>query len=429
MLSLENGTLWRRLFFTALLLVIFRLGVHIPIPGVNTQVLAKFAAQSNLGLVKVFNTFSGGALSRFSLFSLATMPYISSSIIVQLMTIVLPSLEQLQKEGAIGRRKLNRITRFMTVFLGLVQGYLLSAGLESARLSTGLVFEPGMKFRILSALLICAGSCLVMWLGEQITENGIGNGISLLIFSGIVAYFPSHIFEFFSGNEQTAVFISRILSALLFALTLVFLVSFVEMSYRKLPVQHARKMAAGNSKMLPSQMTYLPLKVNMSGVMAAIFASTALAIPVSILSYKHSPFLDPILPEHWLYNLIFVCFGFFFTYFYSSVIFKPDEIAENLKKQSAYIPNVRPGRETSEVLSLVSKRLCFVGALYLSIIVVIPGLVSNYFGGQHLNLGGTSLLIVVGVGLDAIRQIKSYVSSNQYGNLFFKQSDQSTSSL
>ncbi len=427
--GLNNELLLYKLLFTFVILIIFRLGVHIPIPGVDAHTLASFTNQQNIGLIKIFNTFSGGALTHFSLFSLATMPYISSSIIVQLMTVVFPALEQMQKEGTVGRQKLNRITRFLTVILSLIQGYMLAAGLESAKIVTNIVIEPGASFRLLSMLLMCAGSCFVMWLGEQITEKGVGNGISFLIFSGIVAYFPYHFFEILSGTTQSASYFPKLLFIVCLATIFVFFVSFIEMSYRKIPIQYARRVSTEVKYSLISQASHLPLKVNMSGVMAAIFSSTALAIPITMLSYKMSGaniFLNEILPEHWLYNLFFCIFGFCFTYFYTSIVFKPDEIAENLKKQSAFIPGLRPGHKTSDALNAVAKRLCLFGGVYLNLIVILPGLFSN-ISSSHLNLGGTSLLIVVGVALETIRQVNSHISSQQYDKLFFK-SDYITSS-
>jgi preprotein translocase subunit SecY len=420
--SWMDNVLVKRLLFTVLALLIFRLGVHIPIPGVDAKELATFANQQNAGLLKIFNMFSGGALKHFSIFSLAVMPYISSSIIMQLMTVVVPSLEQLQKEGGAGRQKIVRLTRFLTVILALIQGYLLAAGLEASRGVNGaiIVLSPGISFRITSAILMAAGSCFVMWLGEQITDRGIGNGISLLIFAGIVAYLPSSMSMFIETVRQNSGAFLGLLALLIFCVFLVFFVTFFEQSYRKIPIHYAKRLVG--KRVMSTQSTHLPLKVNMSGIMAAIFASTILAIPATFLSFNKSMQLNAwfsdLLPGHWLYNIIFVILGLFFSFFYTSLIFKPDDIAENLKKQNAYIPGIRPGSETSSALDTVVTRLTLVGALYMNFIVVIPSLTSGSFTSQ-VNLGGTSLLIVVGVALDAIRQVTAQLATQRYDSLIF----------
>lgn len=420
--SWMDNVLVKRLLFTVLALLIFRLGVHIPIPGVDAKELATFANQQNAGLLKIFNMFSGGALKHFSIFSLAVMPYISSSIIMQLMTVVIPSLEQLQKEGGVGRQKIVRLTRFLTVILALVQGYLLAAGLEASRGMSGamIVLNPGISFRVMSAVLMAAGSCFVMWLGEQITDRGIGNGISLLIFAGIVAYLPSSMGMFIETLRQNSGAFLGLLGLVFFCIILVFFVTFFEQSYRKIPIHYAKRLVG--KRVMSTQATHLPLKVNMSGIMAAIFASTILAIPASFLSFNKSmqqnAWFSDLLPGHWLYNVVFVLFGLFFSFFYTSLIFKPDDIAENLKKQNAYIPGVRPGSETSYALDTVVTRLTLVGALYMNFIVVIPSLVSGSFTSQ-VNLGGTSLLIVVGVALEAIRQVSAQLATQKYDSLIF----------
>lgn len=420
--SLLDNVLVKRLLFTVLALLIFRLGVHIPIPGIDAKELASFANQQNAGLLKIFNMFSGGALKHFSIFSLAVMPYISSSIVMQLMTVVVPSLEQLQKEGGAGRQKIVRMTRFLTVALALVQGYLLAAGLEASRGASGamIVLDPGVSFRLLSALLMATGSCFVMWIGEQITDQGIGNGISLLIFAGIVAYLPTSASMFIETLRQNSGALLGILGLLVCAVLLVFFVTFFEQSYRKIPIHYAKRLVG--KRMMSTQATHLPLKVNMSGIMAAIFASTILAVPATLLGFNKKMQLNALfsdlLPGHWLYNVVFVVFGLFFSFFYTSIIFKPDDIAENLKKQNAYIPGVRPGTETSWALETVVTRLTLVGAVYMNFIVVVPSLISGSFTSQ-INLGGTSLLIVVGVALEMIRQVSAQLATQKYDTLIF----------
>lgn len=419
--SWTDNILVKRFLFTAFALLVFRLGVHIPIPGIDAKELAAFANQQNAGLLKIFNVFSGGALSHFSVFSLAVMPYISASIIMQLMTVVVPALEQIQKEGGVGRQKITRITRFLTILLAFVQGYLLSAGLQAARGSTGalIVLDPGLSFRILAAILMTAGSCFVMWLGEQITDRGIGNGISLVIFAGIVAYLPSSLNTFIEMIRQNNGVILGLLGLLLFTLFVVFTVVFFEQSYRRIPIHYAKRVVG--QRVMSAQATHLPLKVNMSGIMAAIFSSTILAVPATLFSLNkthQSVFSAEFLPGHWLYNVVFVLLGLFFSFFYSSIVFKPDDIAENLKKQNAYIPGIRPGSETSQALNTVVTRLTLAGALYMNMVVVIPALVMGLFT-QQMNLGGTSLLIVVGVALEAIRQVSAQLATQRYDSLIF----------
>ena len=416
-----DNVLVKRFLFTALALLVFRLGVHIPIPGIDAKELAAFANQQNAGLLKIFNVFSGGALSHFSVLSLAVMPYISASIIMQLMTVVVPALEQMQKEGGGGRQKITRITRFLTIFLAFVQGYLLSAGLQASRGATGalIVLEPGVSFQLLAAILMTTGSCFVMWLGEQITDRGIGNGISLIIFAGIVAYLPASLNTFIEMIRQNNGVILSLLGLLVFTLLVVFGVVFFEQSYRKIPIHYAKRVVG--QRVMTAQATHLPLKVNMSGIMAAIFSSTILAVPATIFSLNkthQSVFSAEFLPGHWLYNVVFVILGLFFSFFYASIVFKPDDIAENLKKQNAYIPGIRPGSETSEALDTVVTRLTLAGAFYMNMIVVIPALVMSLYT-QQMNLGGTSLLIVVGVALEAVRQVSAQLATQRYDSLIF----------
>ncbi len=421
--SWTQNVLVQRFLFTVIALLVFRLGVHIPIPGVDAKELSSFADQQNAGLLKIFNVFSGGALSHFSVLSLAVMPYISSSIIVQLLSVVVPAFEQLQKEGGVGRQKLTRMTRGFTVILAFIQGYLLASGLEAARgLSGGaIVIEPGLFFRVLSAVLMCAGSVFVMWIGEQITERGIGNGISLVIFAGIVAYLPPALGQFANMIRENSGVVLGLFGLLIFVLLAVFLVVFIEQSYRKVPIHHAKRIVG--QKVMSTQASHLPIKVNMSGIMAAIFTSTILAVPATFFSFKKnisSQLVSDFLPGHWLYNVSFALLGLFFSFFYASIIFKPDDIAENLKKQNAYIPGIRPGSETSLALDSVMTRLTLVGAFYMIFVVTVPTLVMGHFT-QQMNLGGTSLLIVVGVALDAMRQVTAQLATQSYDSLFLSE--------
>jgi preprotein translocase subunit SecY len=420
--GLTDNVLFKRLCFTLLVLLIFRLGVYIPTPGVDAKGLAEFASQQGAGLLRMLNIFSGGALANFSIFGLGVMPYISASIIMQLMTVVLPSLEQMQKEGGVGRQKITRITRTLAVFLALVQGYLFSAGLESTQTKDGLsiVLDPGISFKLMSALFLATGSCFVMWLGEQITDKGIGNGISLLIFAGIVASLPSTAFYIIEEIQENSSFLFEALLSIGTVVLLLAFVAFVELSYRRIPIHDAKRTVG--RRVMGEQVTYLPLKINMSGIMAAIFASTLLAVPATIVglnSNYDSPWLASLFPGQWLYNAIFSCLALFFSFFYTSIIFKPEDVAENLKRQNAFIPGIRPGSETSEAIGLVVSRLTMIGALYLNFVVIIPSFTGGGDFSSQLAFSGTSLLIVVGVALEVIRQVSTHLATQQYSQVIF----------
>lgn len=423
-LAEESGEnlLLKRVGFTLLALMVFRLGVHIPTPGVNAKALVALASQNSGGLLKMLNMFSGGALNQFSIFALGVMPYISASIIIQLMTVVVPSLEQLQKEGGVGRQKLNRITRTLAVIIALLQGYLAAIALEKApeTAAGAAVLEPGIAFRMLAALLLTTGTCFVMWLGEQITEKGIGNGTSLVIFAGIVAYFPNGIGKVVESLKDNSMTIVTALGLCFFLVAIVFGISFIEQSYRKIAVHYAKRLV-GN-RVMSGQSTHLPLKVNMSGVIPAIFGSTILAVPLSFGGFfgkaQASPWMSVLFPNQWLYNVIFALLVLFFCYFYTSITFKPDDIAENLKKQNAYIPGIRPGTETAEALDMVVTRLTLAGAIYMNLVCIIPQVVTGGFSDQ-LYVGGTSLLIVVGVALETVRQVSAQLATQRYDSLLF----------
>lgn len=413
----ENPLL-RKFLFTIALLLIFRIGVHIPTPGVNTKAIVSLTEQS-AGILQVLNVFSGGALLQFSVFALGVMPYISASIIIQLMTVVVPSLEQMQKEGGVGRQKLTRITRFLAVLIGLIQGFTISSGLEAMPETAvgSAVLEPGFAFRLQSALILTAGSMFVMWIGEQITEKGIGNGVSLLIFAGIVAYFPAGVGYIINGMRDGNLGVLTALGFGLFILAICFAVAFIEQSYRKIPIHYAKRLVG--KRVLSAQATHLPLKVNMSGVIPAIFASTVLAIPTTFAGFsgqRSSIWMEQFFPHRWLYDFFFVGLVIFFCYFYTSITFKPDDIAENLKKQNAYIPGIRPGTETAEALDMVVTRLTLFGAFYMSFVCVVPALLGGQIGPQ-LMLGGTSLLITVSVALETIRQVSAQLATQRYDDL------------
>lgn len=424
----ENPLL-KRFLFTVVCLLVFRLGVHIPTPGVNTKALVELSSQQEGGILRVLNMFSGGALYQFSIFAIGIMPYISASIIMQLMTVVVPSLEQMQKEGGSGRQKITRITRFLTIGIALVQGYIFATGLEaSPETSAGAaVLHPGFGFRVTAALLLTAGTIFLMWLGEQITDKGIGNGVSLIIFAGIVAYFPPAFWHVVEGLRDNSLSVLSVIGIVGFLVGLIFSIAFVEQSYRKIPVHYARRMV-GN-RVMSAQATHLPLKVNMSGVIPAIFASTILMLPATVSGFGGSSnnlWVSQLYPGQWAYNVLSGFLVLFFCYFYTSITFKPDDIAENLKKQNAYIPGIRPGLETSEALDMVVTRLTLAGGLYMNLVIMLPGLlVRDSTVGQalHLTIGGTSLLIVVSVGLDSIRQVSAHLATQRYENLLFSGED------
>jgi len=425
----ESGEnlLLKRVLFTLMALLVFRLGVHIPTPGVNTKALVELASQNSGGLLKMLNMFSGGALNQFSIFALGIMPYISASIIIQLMTVVVPSLEQLQKEGGVGRQKINRITRTLAVVIAVLQGYLAATALESApeTAAGAAVLDPGFSFRILAALLLTSGTCFVMWLGEQITEKGIGNGTSLIIFAGIVAYFPSGLGAVVVALRENTMTVVTALGFLVFLVATVFGIAFIEQSYRKIAVHYAKRLV-GN-RVMSGQSTHLPLKVNMAGVIPAIFGSTILAVPLSFGGFfgrSESPWMAALYPNQWLHNVLFAFLVLFFCYFYTSITFKPDDIAENLKKQNAYIPGIRPGTETAEALDMVVTRLTLAGALYMNLVCLIPQVVTGGFS-ESLFVGGTSLLIVVGVALETVRQVSAQLATQRYDSLLFSGKDTS----
>jgi len=422
-LAEESGEnlLLKRVSFTLLALMVFRLGVHIPTPGVNAKALVALASENSGGLLKMLNMFSGGALNQFSIFALGIMPYISASIIIQLMTVVVPSLEQLQKEGGVGRQKINRITRALAVVIAVLQGYLAATALENApeTAAGAAVLDPGLSFRILAALLLTSGTCFVMWLGEQITEKGIGNGTSLIIFAGIVAYFPHGLGTVVSALRDNSMTVVTAMGLGVFLIGTVFGISFIEQSYRKIAVHYAKRLV-GN-RVMSGQSTHLPLKVNMSGVIPAIFGSTILAVPLSFGGFfgkSQSPWISALYPNQWLHNVLFALLVLFFCYFYTSITFKPDDIAENLKKQNAYIPGIRPGSETAEALDVVVTRLTLAGAIYMNLICLIPQIVTGGFS-DSLFVGGTSLLIVVGVALETVRQVSAQLATQKYDSLLF----------
>lgn len=418
LLSLANiPELKRRLFYLFLGLAIYRFSIHIPTPGINSEAFLEFFQKMGGTLFGFLDIFSGGALSRFSVCALGVMPYISASIIMQLMTVVFPTLKEYYKEGPEGRRKIAYYTRYLTVLICLIQGFGISIGLEKMVSPSGvpIVADPGWSFRIMTTLSLTAGTLFLVWLGEQMTEHGIGNGISLIIFSGIVAgIFPaiSRTLKFV-GTGEFSLFSLLLILLLLFGI-LAF-TCFMELSQRRIPIYYAKRQIG--RQVVGGQTSYLPLKINSAGVIPPIFASSVLMFPATVASFIPLTFFQNfsqwLNPSGVLYNLIFAGLIIFFCYFYTAVIFNPKEVAENLKKWGGFIPGIRPGRSTEEFLEKVMMRITFIGALYIAFICVLPN-----FLVYNLNLpfyfGGTSLLIVVGVALDLVGHIEAHLLTRQY---------------
>ena len=406
----------RRLFFTLGMLAVYRLGIYVTTPGVDRLAMRR-VVQEGGGFFGVLNFFSGGAFEQLSIFALGIMPYVSSSIILQLMTVVVPALEKLKKEGELGQRKITQYTRYGTIVLSALQGYGISTYLESLRDSGGLsvVSDPGWGFRLLTMLSLAAGTAFIMWMGEQITERGVGNGISLIIFAGIVARVPAAIYSTWLGFSAPGSQLSElgllVLAAVMVAV--VALIVFVERGQRRIPVQYAKRVVG--RKLYGGQSTHLPLKVNTSGVIPPIFASSLLLIPATLAGWF--PLLgalnDAIRPGTWIYDVIYVVLIIFFAYFYTAVTFNPVDVADNLKKYGGYIPGIRPGKKTAEYIDFVLSRITFGGAIYLAAVCVLPTIITNEFN-VNFYFGGTSLLIVVGVALDTVQQIEGHLITRHY---------------
>lgn len=416
--------LQKKILFTLGFLALYRIGVHVPIPGVDAERLSEFFQSQGANLFGMFNMFSGGALERFSIFALGVMPYISASIIAQLLTVVVPHLEALSKEGDAGRRKITQYTRYGTIVLALVQGFFIGNMLMSSELGGGtLVSGGGTGWLVFTALSLTAGTALVMWIGEQITERGVGNGISLIIFAGIVAGLPSVIGSTYTKYNSSEMGMPQIMMLLVVVVVITAGVVFIEQGARQVPIQYAKRQV-GN-RVYGGQASHLPIRVNTAGVIPPIFASSLLQIPVTGSQMFQGSVLAEALntvfiPGGWLYNTVYLLLIVFFAFFYTSIQFKPDDIAENLKKHGGFIPGIRPGARTSEYLEKVINRLTLTGALYLAAICLVPSIITDQFNVQFY-FGGTSLLIIVGVALETFRQIDAHRQSLRY-EAFMKQS-------
>ncbi|MCH7500591.1 MAG: preprotein translocase subunit SecY [Nitrospinae bacterium] len=414
----------RRILFTLGVLIVYRIGAHIPTPGIDSAALAELFAQTKGTILGMFDMFSGGALSRLTIFALGIMPYISASIILQLMTIVSPHLAQLKKEGEQGQKKITQYTRYGTIVISLIQGTGISIGLE-AMTSPGsglpIVPDPGWDFRLMAILTLTAGTAFIMWLGEQITERGIGNGISLIIFAGIVAGAPSAVFMSMDlmGTGELSILVVLFLLVVMFAV--VGAIVFTEGGQRRIPVQYAKRMVG--RKMMGGQSTHLPLKVNTSGVIPPIFASSIIMLPATMAQFIDHPWMQQfsalMTPGTPVYSLFFVSAIFFFCYFYTAVIFNPTDVADNMKKNGGFIPGIRPGPKTADYIDQILSRLTFYGAMYLSFVCILPDYLIKYFNIPFY-FGGTSLLIVVGVSLDTMQQIESHLVMRNYDGFLKK---------
>lgn len=418
--SSKHSDLVKRILFTLGILAVYRVGVHVPTPGVDSSAVMAFFQAQSAGIFGLFNTFTGGALSQFSIFALGIMPYISASIIFQLLTSAVPFLEALKKEGEHGRRKINQYTRYSTVILAVIQGYGISTWLMNSTSPDGkpLVISPVVAFipfQIMTIVTLCAGTCFIMWLGEQITERGIGNGSSLIIFTGIAASIPSgasKLLTLLKNNEMSS---AVALLLILMMVAIIAAVIFMEVGQRRISIQYSQKGAGMQAMSSPS--SHLPIKINFSGVIPPIFASSLLMFPATMAQFVHAPWLkslqESLSPSGTIYNVLFVSLIVFFCFFYTEIVFNPVEVAENLKKYGGFIPNVRAGKNTSDYIQKVLDRVNVGGAIYLSVVCILPGLLIS-LANVPFYFGGTSLLILVGVALDTTQQIQSYMINQKY---------------
>jgi len=407
----------RRILFTLGMLAVYRVGCHIPTPGVDAQVLAKFFEGTEGTLLGMVSAFTGGALKRMTVFALGIMPYISASIILQLLTVVFEPVERMSKEGEQGRQKITQWTRYGTIVLAVIQGAGIAVGLQTMQGPAGepVVPSQGIGFILLTIITLTAGTAFIMWLGEQITERGIGNGISLIIFAGIVANMPSAIVNSIRLIRTGAISPVVVLLILVVMIAVVWAIVFMERAQRRVPIHYAKRVVGMRS--YGGQSSHLPLKINMSGVIPPIFASSIIMFPATVANLVDVPWVQTVAsmmtPSHWIYNVFFVAMIIFFCYFYTAITFNPVDVADNVKKQGGYIPGIRPGKATAEYLDTALSRLTFAGAIYVSAVCVLPTILIGQFNVPFY-FGGTSLLIVVGVGLDTASQIEAHLISRSY---------------
>lgn len=405
-----------RILFTFAMLAVYRLGAFVVTPGINPDIVKSFFEQMQGTMLGMMSMFTGGAMEQLSIFSLGIMPYISASIILQLLTVVIPKLEQLKKEGEQGRKKINQYTRYSTVGLSLFQSFLIAVALENGQFGQGAVLEPGWGFRLMCMITLTTGTSFIMWLGEQITERGIGNGISMIIFTSIIIAIPGGLVQLYQLVQTDEFSLLQVLFLAGFIIAVIGFVVVVERGQRRIPIQHARRVVG--RRVMQGGMSYFPLRVNTAGVIPAIFASSLLMFPLTIRQFSDSPavqlFIDQYLdPGSIVYQFFYIGLIIFFCYFYTAIMIDPVDVAENIKKSGAYIPGIRPGKRTAEYIDRVLTRITLVGAMYMSVICVLPTLLAVRVGIPFF-FGGTALLIVVGVGLDTISQIEAHLVSRQY---------------
>ncbi|MBC3927092.1 preprotein translocase subunit SecY [Undibacterium sp. CY21W] len=426
--SAASGFPWGRLWFLLAALVVYRIGAHVPVPGIDPTALADLFKQNQGGILGMFNMFSGGALSRFTVFALGIMPYISASIIMQLMSIVSPQLEALKKEGESGRRKITQYTRYGTLLLATAQAYFIAFGLEA---QPGLVIDPGLAFRFTTVVSLVTGTMFLMWLGEQITERGLGNGISIIIFAGIAAGLPGALVSLFELVRTGSMHPASVLLICVIAVAVTFLVVFVERGQRKILVNYAKRQV-GN-KVYGGQSSHLPLKLNMAGVIPPIFASSIILFPATITSWftkgadsSTSGFITflkdlaaSMAPGEPIHALLYAAAIIFFCFFYTALVFNSKETADNLKKSGAFVPGIRPGDQTARYIDKILMRLTLAGAVYITLVCLLPEfLIAKW--KVPFYFGGTSLLIIVVVTMDFMAQVQNYVMSQQYESLLRK---------
>jgi len=451
--SLKNifavSELRNRVLFTLAMLGVYRIGSHITTPGVNIAALAELSRQMQSNMFGLYDMFSGGNLSNVTIFALGIMPYISASIILQLLTVVWPYLERLSKEGELGRRKITQYTRYGTIFLSIVQSLGIAIFLERQTQVAGglpLVFEPGLPFRLMTVLTLTTGTCFIMWLGEQITERGIGNGMSLIIYAGIIVGLPSAVIQTLEQMRTGQIGLIRILILLVMMVFVIAAVIFVERGHRRVTVQYAKRVVG--RRMYGGSSTHIPLKVNTGGVIPVIFASSILAFPATIAqAFQGQPVADAIATQLGLgmplHNFLYVAGIVFFAYFYTAIIFNPDDVAENMRKYGGFVPGIRPGKRTAEYIDTILARITLAGAIYLSLIAILPELLLTGFKvapipfvGEWLDtvvprfitegvgiqffFGGTSLLIIVGVAMDTVQQVESQLIMRHYDGFMKK---------
>jgi preprotein translocase subunit SecY len=411
--------LQRRILFTLGMLGIYRIGAKIPTPGVNSEVVSNaFNALEGFALI---NVFSGGAMEQLSIFALGIMPYISASIIMQLLTVVIPQLETLKKEGERGQREISKYTRYFTIVLSMFQGFLIAIALESGQFGQDAVSEPGLGFRLMAMITLTSGTAFIMWLGEQITERGIGNGISLVIFSGIIVSIPGALAQLYNLLSTGQFALLPAILLIVFIIVLTGFVVFVERGQRRIPIQHARRVVG--RKVAQGGMSYFPLKVNTANVIPPIFASSLLIFPSTIAQMAGDEggvvsrfFQDYLQAGGFAYNAVYVGLIIFFCFFYTSILINPDDVADNIRKSGGSIPGVRPGKSTAQFIDKVLSRLTSIGAIYISAVCLIPIILSAEFGVPFA-FGGTALLIIVGVSMDLMAQVEAHLVSRQYDSL------------